>query len=88
MEIGLNRILGAWHCFGKNPGLAMRVLIAEAGAIVLPSSSNPVRYVLELEKSGYLEDSRTLAIGTVMLQALLFLSLYLFFSLTYGVLWY
>jgi len=47
-----------------------------------------VRYVLELEKSGYLEDSRTLAIGTVMLQALLFLSLYLFFSLTYGVLWY
>ena len=88
MEMGINRILSTWSCFGKNPALAMRVLIVTAGATILPSNPNPVRYVLELEKNGYLEDTRTLAIGTAMLQVLLFFSLYMFFSLTYGVLWF
>ena len=47
----MNRIFGAWSCFGKNPDLATRVLIDLAGARVL--HTNPVRYVLELEKSVY-----------------------------------
>jgi hypothetical protein len=80
----MNRIFGAWSCFGKNPDLATRVLIDLAGARVLPS--NPVRYVMELEKDGYLEDTRTLAIGTAMLYSLAFTVVYLFLSMTYGTL--
>lgn len=45
--------MGTWRCFSKDPALATRVLIGEAGATVLPS--NPVRYVLELEKNGYID---------------------------------
>ncbi len=84
--MGINRILCTWRCFGKNPALATRVLIDTAGATVLPSNS--VRYVLDLEKEGYLEDTRTLAIGTAMLYSLAFTVAYSVIYLTYGVLWF
>lgn len=84
MEI--NRLFGTWRCFGRNPELATRVLIDTVGATVLPS--NPVRYVLELEKGGYLEDTRTLAIGTAILYSLAFTVAYSFIYLTYGALWF
>lgn len=84
--MGINRILDTWRCFGKNPDLATRVLIDTAGAGVLPS--NPVRYVLDLEKEGYLEDTRTLAVGTAMLYTLAFTAAYLLISMTYGTLWF
>jgi hypothetical protein len=83
-KMGMNRIFGAWRCFGKNPDLATRVLIDLAGASVLPS--NPVRYVMELEKEGYLEDTRTLAIGTAMLYSLASTVAYLSLYLAYGTL--
>ena len=83
-KMGMNRLFGAWRCFGKNPDLATKVLIGLAGARVLPS--NPVRYVMELEKDGYLEDTRTLAIGTAMLYSLAFTVAYLFLYLAYGTL--
>jgi len=85
MEIGINGILSSWICFGRNPGLATRVLIDEAGATV--THSNPVRHVLELEKSGYLEDTRTLAIGTAMLYSIAFSATYALMSMTYGAMW-
>lgn len=85
MEIGINGILGSWICFGRNPGLATRVLIDEAGATV--THSNPVRHVLELEKSGYLEDTRTLAIGTAMLYSIAFSAAYALMYMTYGAMW-
>jgi len=80
--MGINGILESWRCFGKNPALATQVLIDTA---VLPS--NPVRYVLELEKEGYLEDTRTLAMGTAMLYSIAFAVSYAFISMTYGLLW-
>lgn len=83
-KMGMNRIFGAWRCFGKNPDLATRVLIDLAGARVLPS--NPVRYVMELEKDGYLEDTRTLAVGTAMLYSLAFTVAYLSLYIAYGTL--
>jgi hypothetical protein len=82
--MGMNRLFGAWRCFGKNPDLATKVLIDLAGARVLPS--NPVRYVMELEKDGYLEDTRTLAIGTAMLYSLAFTVAYLSLYIAYGTL--
>ncbi len=82
--MGMNRIFGAWRCFGKNPDIATKVLIDLAGARVLPS--NPVRYVMELEKEGYLEDTQTLAIGTAMLYSLAFTVAYLFLYMAYGTL--
>jgi hypothetical protein len=84
--MGISGILDSWSCFGKNPGLATRVLMDEVSASV--SYSNPVRHVLELEKSGYLEDTRTLAIGTAMLYSIAFSAMYVFLYLTYGVLWF
>lgn len=84
--MGINRILGSWRCFGKNPELATRVLTDLMGAAVL--HSNSVRYVLELEKEGYLEDTRTLAIGTAMLYSLAFSAAFLFLYMTYGALWF
>jgi hypothetical protein len=83
--MGINRILSTWRCFGKNPALATRVLIDTAGATVLPS--NPVRYVLDLEKEGYLEDTRTLAMGTALLYSVAFTVAFSFMCLTYGSLW-
>jgi hypothetical protein len=84
--MGINRILSSWNCFSKDPALATRVLIDTAGATVLPS--NPVRYVLELEKNGYLEDTQTLAIGTALLYSIAFTVSYLFMYMTYGTLWF
>jgi hypothetical protein len=52
------------------------------------SHANPVRHVLELEKSGYLEDTRTLAIGTAMLYSIAFSAMYMFLYLTYGLMWF
>ena len=83
MEI--NRILNTWRCFGRNPVLATRVLKDAAGATV--TQSNPVRYVLELEKSGYLEDTQTLAMGTALLYSIVFPVVFSFMYLTYGLLW-
>ena len=83
--MGINRILGSWRCFGKNPALATRILIDIAGAPVLPS--NPVRHVLELEKNGYLEDSRTVAMGTALLYSIALTAAYSFLYLSYGALW-
>jgi hypothetical protein len=80
--MGISGILDSWRCFGKNPALATRVLLDTA---VLPS--NPVRYVLELEKEGYLEDTRTLAMGAAMLYSIAFAVSYAFISMTYGLLW-
>lgn len=85
MEIGINGILGSWSCFGRNPGLATRVMLDEAG--VTATHSNPVRHVLELEKNGYLEDTRTLAMWTAMLYSIAFSAAYALISMTYGVLW-
>jgi hypothetical protein len=84
--MGMNRILSTWRCFGRNPALATRVLITMAGAPVL--SSNPVQYVLDLEKDGYLEDTRTLAMGTAMLYSIAFSVMYSVMYLTYGVWWF
>ncbi|MCW7072019.1 hypothetical protein B6V00_04935 [ANME-1 cluster archaeon ex4572_4] len=84
MEI--NGIWSAWRCFSKNPELATRVLMNTAGATV--RESNPVRYVLDLEKAGYLEDTRTLAVATAALYTLAFAVMYLFIYLTYGALWF
>ncbi|MDI6884924.1 MAG: hypothetical protein QMD22_00960 [archaeon] len=80
--MGITGIFESWRCFGKNPMLATRVLLDTA---VLPS--NPVRYVLELEKEGYLEDTRTLAAGTAMLYSIAFTVAYSFIYMTYGLLW-
>ncbi len=85
MEIGIDRILDSWSCFGRNPGLATRVMFDEAGATVV--HSNPVRHMLELEKSGYLEDARTLAIWTAMLYSIAFGASYALMAMTYGVFW-
>ena len=85
MEIGIDRILDSWGCFGRNPGLATRVMFDEAGVAVM--HSNPVRHMLELEKSGYLEDTRTLAIWTAMLYSIAFGALYALMAMTYGVFW-
>jgi hypothetical protein len=84
--MGINRILCTWECFGKNPALATRVLIAMAGAPVL--QSNPAQYVLDLEKSGYLEDTQTLAMGTALLYSIAFSVVYSIMFLTYGVWWF
>lgn len=83
--MGINRILSTWKCFGRNPALATRVLIAEAGATM--TQSNPVRYVLELEGSGYLEDTQTLAMGTALVYSSAFTLVFSFMYLTYGLLW-
>jgi hypothetical protein len=83
--MGINRILSTWKCFGRNPALATRVLIDEAGTTM--THSNPVRYVLELERSGYLEDTQTLAMGTAMLYSIAFTVGFSFMYLTYGLLW-
>lgn len=80
--MGLQGIVESWRCFGKNPALATQVLINTA---VLPS--NPVRYVLELERHGYLEDAQTLAMGTAMLYSMAFAVFYAFISMSYGMLW-
>ncbi|OEU57645.1 MAG: hypothetical protein BA871_00510 [Desulfuromonadales bacterium C00003096] len=84
--MGINGILDSWSCFGKNPELATRVLMDQVSAAV--SHANPVRHVLELEKSGYLEDTRTLAIGTAMLYSIAFSAMYMFLYLTYGLMWF
>jgi hypothetical protein len=84
--MGINGILDSWSCFGKNPELATRVLIEQVSAVV--SHGNPVRHVLELEKSGYLEDTRTLAIWTAMLYSIAFSAMYTFLYLSYGVVWF
>ncbi len=86
MEIGINGILDSWSCFGKNPELATRVLMDQVSATM--AHTNPVRHMLELEKSGYLEDTRTLAIGTAMLYSMAFSAVYAFLYLTYGVVWF
>ncbi len=83
--MGINRILCAWSCFGKNPVLATRVLFETAGLTAMPSS--PVRYLRDLEKEGYLEDTRTLAVGTAMLYSIAFTVTFSFLYLTYGLLW-
>ncbi|MBE0515972.1 MAG: hypothetical protein IBX41_01085 [Methanophagales archaeon] len=80
--MGITGIFESWRCFGKNPMLATRVLIA---MVVLPS--NPVSHVLDLEKEGYLEDTRTLAMGTAMLYSIAFAVSYSFLYMTYGLLW-
>jgi len=80
--MGIQGILESWRCFGKSPALATQVLINTA---VLPS--NPVRYVLELERQGYLEDTQTLAMGTAMLYSIAFAVFYSFISMSYGMLW-
>ena len=84
--MGLNGILSAWGCFGRNPVLATRVMMDEAGVTV--TQSNPVRYMLELERSGYLEDTQTLAMGTAMLYSIAFSAAYALMSMTYGLLWW
>jgi uncharacterized membrane protein YGL010W len=84
--MGINRILSTWKCFGKNPALATRVLITMVGAPVL--QANPVQYVLDLEKSGYLEDTQTLAMGTALLYSVAFSVMYSLLYLTYGVWWF
>ena len=84
--MGLNRILSTWRCFGKNPALATRVLITMAGAPVL--QANPAQFVLDLEKSGYLEDTQTLATGTALLYSIAFSVVYSVLYLTYGWLWF
>ena len=83
--MGINRILSTWKCFGRNPALATRVLIDEVGATM--TQSNPVRYVLELEGSGYLEDTQTLAMGTALVYSIAFTMVFSFMYLTYGLLW-
>jgi len=85
MEMGIDRIFGTWRCFSKDPGLATRVMIDEASATV--AHSNPAHYVLELEKNGYLEDTRTLAMGTALLYSIAFSAAYAFMYMTYGMLW-
>jgi len=85
MEIGIGGFLNSWGCFGRNPGLATRVMFDEAGVAV--ANSNPVRHVLELEKSGYLEDTRTLAIWTAMLYSITLGAAYALMSMTYGAFW-
>nr|QNO57236.1 hypothetical protein ALKFPMEL_00018 [Methanosarcinales archaeon ANME-1 ERB7] len=82
----MNRIFGAWRCFDKNPELATRVLMDQVSAAA--SHANPVRHVLELEKSGYLEDTWTLAVGTAMLYSIAFSAAYALLYLTYGVFWF
>ena len=84
--MGINRIFSSWRCFGRNPALATRVLMVTLGATVLPSNS--VRYMLDLEREGYLEDTRTLAVGTAMLYSIAFVVAYSFLYLSYGVLWF
>lgn len=84
--MGMDRIFCTWKCFGKNPALATQVLIATIGATVL--SVNSVRFVLELEREGYLEDTKTLAVGTAMLYSIAFVVAYSFLYLSYGVLWF
>jgi len=85
-EMGIKRILCSWRCFGKNPALATQVLIATVGATVLPSNS--VRYMWDLEKEGYLEDTQTLAMGTAMLYSIAFTVVFSFMYLTYGAVWF
>lgn len=80
--MGIHGIFESWRCFGKNPALATQVLLETT---ILPS--NPVRHVLELEKQGYLEDTRTLAMGTAILYSIAFVVSYAFISMTYGLLW-
>ena len=84
--MGINRILCTWRCFGKNPQLATRVLMATVAATVL--TSNSVCFVRDLEKEGYLEDTRTLAMGTAMLYSIAFVVMYSFLYLTYGFVWF
>ena len=85
MEIGLPGIFDSWSCFSKNPVLATRILIDMMGAPMM--HSNPVRHMLELEKNGYLEDTKTLAIGTALLYSIAFTVAFSFMYLTYGTLW-
>ena len=84
--MGINRIFCTWKCFGKNPALATQVLMATVGATLLPVNS--VRYMLELEREGYLEDTKTLAVGTAMLYSIAFAVVYSFLYLSYGVLFF
>jgi len=82
----MNRIFGSWSYFGRNPELATRVLIDEVSATV--AHSNPVRQIMELEKNGYLEDTRTLAICAAMLYAITFSAAFALMSMTYGAFWF
>lgn len=84
--MGIKRILNTWRCFGKNPTLATRVLMATVAATVLPANS--VCYLRDLEKEGYLEDTQTLAMGTAMLYSIAFVVMFSFLYLTYGVVWF
>lgn len=84
--MGINRILCTWKCFGKNPELATKVLLCVVSATVLPANS--VRYMMDLEKAGYLEDTQTLALGTAMLYSIAFVVAYSFIYLSYGFLWW
>lgn len=84
-KMEINRIFGSWSYFGRNPELATKVLIDEASATV--THANPVCQIMELEKNGYLEDSRTLATGTAMLYSIAFSAAYALTAMTYGAMW-
>ena len=86
------KIFGTWRCFGKEPALATRIMIAMAGAKLL-RPFNPVymRYERDLEELKRMYPGvrmQRVAVGTAVLQVLLFFTIYLFLYLTYGVLWF
>ena len=91
IDKGLLRIADSLVWFSKNPTAASRIMVAMLGAVVLrPFNPVYIRYERDLEELKRMypgEPVQRLAIGTGVLLALIFFTLYLVIYLTHGVLW-
>ena len=86
----LKKIAGFFALFANNPAVASRMLIALTGAAVLKPLNMNEKYVRDLEqlKRDYPEEMAHMTrVGFGVLLSLMFLTLYLFIYLSYGVLW-
>ncbi|MCW3136247.1 MAG: hypothetical protein N2V77_04840, partial [Canidatus Methanoxibalbensis ujae] len=86
----LKKIAGFFALFANNPAVASRMLIALTGAAVLRPLNMNEKYVRDLEqlRRDYPEEMAHMTrVGFGVLLSLMFLTLYLFIYLSYGVLW-
>ncbi len=90
IDKGLLRITDAFVWFSKNPTVASRIMVLMVGAVVTrPFNPTYMRYERDLEELRRLYPGEVprMAIGTGVLLALIFFTLYLVVYLTHGLLW-
>ncbi len=90
IDKGLLRIADSFVWFSRNPTAASRIMVAMVGAVVMrPFNPAYMRYERDLEelKKVYPGEVPRVAIGTGVLLALVFFTLYLIIYLTHGLLW-